>query len=296
MTYPTDEETFPTRTSPKFIRQGHLNTIQAFLKRIQDFLGYGGRLHDETGLVMPVGSIISYAGFPAPSGWLRCDGKFYDPNNSLYLELYNIIGYQYGKDNSNYFSVPDLRYYILRGYGGISDENFSPSDVSTGNDTIDLGSTEFTRHCIPVRFTTTGGLPAPLIVDTTYYIIGHNTGVIKIADTRANAILETQINITTQGTGTHTIKAHYEVDRSARLPLSYGGNSGDNVGSYQDDEFKSHNHPPDPTLSGFAGTRIGAANWKYGGDVLQRYASETGYRGGSETRPKNVNVNYIIKR
>ena len=58
MVYPADEETFDERVSPEFIKDDHLNLVQSFLKRLQDFLGYGGRLHDKTGLVMPVGAML----------------------------------------------------------------------------------------------------------------------------------------------------------------------------------------------------------------------------------------------
>jgi hypothetical protein len=56
-----------------------------------------------------------------------------------------------------------------------------------------------------VTLTTTGTLPAPLSISTTYYYIyvGKLTG--KLAATKSNAILGTEIAITTLGTGTHTI-------------------------------------------------------------------------------------------
>ena len=75
-------------------------------------------------------------------------------------------------------------------------------------------------------------------------------------------------------------------ERGARTANSSGGNTGDNVGSVQADEFKSHNHPG-LSLPG------GGAGWQSAGAGLNR--NTTGVSGGSETRPKNAYVNYIIK-
>ena len=83
-------------------------------------------------------------------------------------------------------------------------------------------------------------------------------------------------------------------DASSRT-ANNGGNSGDNVGSYQGDAFKSHNHSMSfnhwtsgvpnnyPTLSGYNS----AAN--------NAVINGVSHSGGSETRPKNAGVNYIIK-
>ncbi len=56
-----------------------------------------------------------------------------------------------------------------------------------------------------VRLTTTTTLPAPLATATDYYVIRMSDGTFELATTYANAIAGTQIDITTTGTGTHTI-------------------------------------------------------------------------------------------
>jgi len=89
-------------------------------------------------------------------------------------------------------------------------------------------------------------------------------------------------------------------DRGSRPVMTAGGNSGDNIGSIQADEIKSHwhylgvmNEPRNdlniPDLGGtnrrrFDNTFDPATN-----------AGSTFSSGGSETRPVNAFVNYIIK-
>ena len=57
-----------------------------------------------------------------------------------------------------------------------------------------------------VEVTTTGTLPSPLSQDTTYYVIVDADLYIQLATTSANATAGTEIDLTTVGTGTHTIQ------------------------------------------------------------------------------------------
>ena len=77
-------------------------------------------------------------------------------------------------------------------------------------------------------------------------------------------------------------------DSGTRLAMSTGGNTADNVGSVQVDDFKSHIH---------------SANWAPGGgggggaalDPLRNNIWNTNATGGNETRPVNAYVNFMIK-
>lgn len=56
----------------------------------------------------PVGSIMSYGGANAPTGWVLCDGN--EISRSTYASLYAVIGTQFGTpSNASLFKVPDLR-------------------------------------------------------------------------------------------------------------------------------------------------------------------------------------------
>lgn len=86
------------------------------------------------------------------------------------------------------------------------------SDTFTADDTTDICTYTSTAN-IPsniltgtrVRLTTTTTLPAGLALATDYYVIRLSDTTFKLATSFANAIASTAINITSTGTGTHTV-------------------------------------------------------------------------------------------
>lgn len=86
-------------------------------------------------------------------------------------------------------------------------------------------------------------------------------------------------------------EADRDLDKAGRDPMAAGGSSGNNVGSVQADEIKQHTHSYG---TAYANTANGAywPNMPYGGAGT---GINVGSTGGSETRPKNANVNFIIK-
>jgi len=75
-----------------------------------------------------------------------------------------------------------------------------------------------------------------------------------------------------------------------RVPLYPGGFDKGFVGSYQDDEIKKHTHVQLGMQPVYVALGVSDA-----GGVVRYGFSNTQDSGGSETRPKNVYVNYIIK-
>lgn len=61
------------------------------------------------------------------------------------------------------------------------------------------------------------------------------------------------------------------------------------LGEFQADDFKTHTHET-PRPGGNDGNRAGRQDAWYGGG-----SSSTGAAGGTETRPRNITVNYFIK-
>ncbi|BDD04237.1 phage tail protein [Aureibacter tunicatorum] len=86
-------------------------------------------------------------------------------------------------------------------------------------------------------------------------------------------------------------------DRNNRSAIKTGGNTGNKVGSYQADQFKSHNHGNGNynLLLQRTGnhTSDGQDNSSNEPDVVNTAAIQA--RGGNETRPRNAYVHYIIK-
>jgi microcystin-dependent protein len=65
--------------------------------------------------VLPVGSIIDFAGTAAPTSYLVCDGSSYD--TGVYAALFSVIGYTWGGSGAN-FNVPNLQGFVTAGSGG----------------------------------------------------------------------------------------------------------------------------------------------------------------------------------
>jgi microcystin-dependent protein len=64
------------------------------------------RLSEAETYLMPVGTIIAYAGNTPPINFLACNGASLNPNT--YVNLFNIIGTTYGGDGSTTFNLPNL--------------------------------------------------------------------------------------------------------------------------------------------------------------------------------------------
>jgi len=76
-------------------------------------------------------------------------------------------------------------------------------------------------------------------------------------------------------------------DSASRTAIKEGGKTGNNVGSYQQDEFKSHSH----SYQGLVDEQSNRGH----DSGFHLTGRSSGATGGSETRPKNAYVFYIIK-
>lgn len=101
---------------------------------------------------------------------------------------------------------------------------FATSAVNTGTDVITLSSTTGLTTGMPIRFTSTTTLPAGLSAGTTYYAIVLTDTTIQVATSFANAEAGTDLDITSVGTGTHTI-----ISGSHTVGVSYDLDDNDEV-------------------------------------------------------------------
>ncbi|HRY30420.1 MAG TPA: tail fiber protein [Elusimicrobiota bacterium] len=105
-----------------------------------------GRVSDATGFLMPVGSIVAYAGNAAPAGWRLCDGAAV--SRTTYATLFTAIGTSYGGgDGSTTFNLPDLRGRVAVGrdnMGGTTANRVTAASGMAGTTLGAAGGTETT--------------------------------------------------------------------------------------------------------------------------------------------------------
>lgn len=93
--------------------------------------------------------------------------------------------------------------------------------------------------------------------------------------------------------------AGVDIDKALRTAAKPGGNAGNAVGSVQQDQFKSHNHANGPfnqvlrLSNGSSTTTTSSDVTPSEPDIVDTVPMLNA--GGTESRPKNVYVNYIIK-
>ena len=88
------------------------------------------------GVDVPIGVITEYGGTTAPMGSLLCDGSSY--LQSLYPQLFSVIGTAFGSVDSTHFNVPDLRGVFPRGFDGTAGndpDKASRTALKTGGNT-----------------------------------------------------------------------------------------------------------------------------------------------------------------
>jgi hypothetical protein len=127
-------------------------------------------------------------------------------NNALYTQAGNTIT---ASDINLITFSTDTRAVVLNSSNIVCDNNapytsrtinFLPAAVNTTTDIITI-----TNHGLvdgdAVQFSTSGTLPAPLATSTVYYVVQSANDTFRLATSSGGS----GINLTTQGTGTHTL-------------------------------------------------------------------------------------------
>lgn len=110
-------------------------------------------------------------------------------------------------DGSTTFNLPASMGRTLVGYGANTmAESVAAASVDTSADTITVlaNNTKWITGMAAV-LTTSGTAPTGLTAGVTYYVVRNSTTTVKFASSLANAQNTTVIDLTGQGTGTHTL-------------------------------------------------------------------------------------------
>jgi microcystin-dependent protein len=102
------------------------------------------RILDGTGFVMPVGSVLSFAGSIVPNGWLECDGT--DVSRTTFADLFSVIRTTYGGgDGTTTFNLPNIKGKVVVGYNA-SETEFDTIGETSGEKAHTLTVNEIPSH------------------------------------------------------------------------------------------------------------------------------------------------------
>lgn len=258
--------------------------------------------YDGTNLILldpsiPAGSVEPWFTATAKAGYLHCDGS--EKSMTAYEDLYDVWGGNFGLDVGTAFTADS------------STDTFTATAHGLSNgDVVEVSNSG-------------GALPAGLTENTKYFVVGAATNTFQVSASRGGSA----VTITDNGTGTHSFHSRFKLvdmrgeflrgwdngagnDPDAASRTDRGdGTTGDNVGTKQADENKSHQHGSagahtHRTYGGAVGTTYGDINYttetNQGTSTPSLPMPSDGAHqhpasGGNESRPRNVSCMFIVK-
>lgn len=240
----------------------------------------------ELGLAVEIGDFC-WSARASKAKWLKCGPT--PVSRATYAALFAEIGVTYGAGNgSTTFNLPDPEGRALIGAGsGSLAEEFAAAAVTVATDLIAVASNvDRWITGMKVRATTTGTLPTGLVAATDYFVIRMSAVGIKLASTLANALAGTAIDITAQGSGTHTL-THTLTARAV------GDRGGEEMHASTAAEIPPHTHPAQHS-SAATGGGAGANLWQGPGGAAMNTGANAGGGGAHNNMQPYLVENLFI--
>ena len=206
---------------------------------------------------VPAGTILPFGGNKdkIPTGYVACDGSVYDQNDSQYAALFDVIGFNWGS-NAGQFRVPDLRGYFLRGLSeGVNDPDFASRTFLFNNGTDIYGNDDNTGN----------------VTGSYQFDINRSHGHITATDGPHTHVMRKDLNIAELG----GLGGAIFDSQGAAVPVSQGGLA--------------------LAPGGIEETHYNTSQTGYFVEQSGQHGHAVLADGGTESRPKNAYVLYIIK-
>jgi microcystin-dependent protein len=112
------------------------NTIGDIQNDVTNIQGDITNITNQFGDEMPIGAIILYPKITPPNAkWQLCEGQTLD--NTLFPELFNLIGYDFGGAGTS-FSLPDMRSKFIAGFDATAAPEYQTIGQGGGSDSVTL--------------------------------------------------------------------------------------------------------------------------------------------------------------
>lgn len=220
---------------------------------------------------IPVGSILMWPVEQIPTNWAKCEGQEYLISN--YPTLHSLL-----VTNTAFIEITGIS------WNATTNEFTTPAPHNL-------------KDGQRAKFSS-GTLPAGIVNTFDYYVIV--TAPDKFQLTTNMWLTGTIVDLTNTGTGAAVTPSLYGLGTNKIVGTHFNVPLIDNfvranvdvarsIGSMQQDELKSHNHT---VYGGYANS---SAEDGSGDTDAYNTTLSTSYTGGSETRPKNVTQNFIIR-
>jgi microcystin-dependent protein len=260
-----------------------------------------GTVDTKVGIVTIPGEVKAYAGASAPTGFLFCHGQAV--SRTTYSALYAILGNSHGSgDGLTTFNLPDYRGSFLRGLVNVN--TVTGTGTASGSSSATFTAHGFNRTGFKVRLSS--GTLTGLAAGVDYYAIVVDANTLRFATTKANALAGTYVVIS--GANSAVLVQYEDPDYSSREKLAPGGNA-TGLGALQNDAMRNISGPTGVHATGAALSNVAGNPFYFGGTYTSMFAGVTGNNQstgwifdasrqvptGSDNRPKNVLINYIIK-